>query len=341
VQQKQMSYRTALTERLIQILFKLVRRPHSRQELVREFGVNTKTISRDLDALSLEYPIVSEKRGREVVYKFADDFKFEFPQLSVEELATLLLAQESIAGIGITATGSPYAGFADSLIENVRKSLPRSVRKKMDALASVYGSSVVPAKNFAKHTETIDALASCAARNKKIEIRYHALGSNEENWRVLEPYAVYFDPDGATLKLIAFEARHGAIRVFSVDRVLSVKELTEAFSRPTDFNLKNHLTETCFNGIHGEPVTVRLKAMGVTARIFAERQFHPSQKTIGKKQVRGDSLETITIEMRVARGRGLIRFILSWLPDIEVVSPPEIREEVKNVLNKGLENFSR
>ncbi len=37
---------------------------------------------------------------------------------------------------------------------------------------------------------------------------------------------------------------------------------------------------------------------------------------------------TTTIEMRVASGRGLVRFILSWAPDVEVLSPPELVSEV-------------
>jgi predicted DNA-binding transcriptional regulator YafY len=334
-----MSYRTALTERLIQILFKLIRRAHSRPELAREFGVNAKTISRDIDALSFEYPIVSKRKGREVFYQFADGFKFEFPQISIEELATLLLAQKSISGIGITAKGSPYAEYADSLLEKIRKSLPNSVRERMDALSNVYGSSAIPAKNFARHTETIDRLSSCAVRRKKVSVHYHSLGSNEEKTRVLEPYAVYFDPDGATLKLVAYEPSYKELRVFSIERIADVKELSESFKRAREFNLKSYLDDNCFNGIHGQPVTIKLKAKGITARIFAERKFHPTQVTIEKKQRRGSSPETITIEMCVASGRGLARFIMSWLPDIEVISPKEIREEVREILAKGLELF--
>lgn len=282
-----MSYRTALTERLIQIVFKLVRRSHSRQELAREFGVDAKTISRDLDALSLEYPIESVKDGREIRYRFADGFKFEFPKVSVEELATLLLAQESIKGIGITAKGAPYAVYAETFLEKIRKSVPFSLREKMDALASVYGSAAIPAKDFARHTETIDKLTSCAVRQKRASIHYHSLGKNEERFRLVEPYAVYFDPDGATLKLIAFVPDYQELRVFSVERIAKVKETGERFTRPENFDLKKYLDENCFNGIHGAPVTVRLKAAGITARIFAERKFHPSQKIIEQKQRRG------------------------------------------------------
>ncbi len=337
--QTNMSYRTDLTERLIQTVFLLVRRPHSRQELARHFGVDAKTIRRDLDALSHEYPIIDRREGREVIYGFADEFNFDFPQIEVEELAILLLARKSIAGIGITAKSSPYAKYADSLLEKIRKALPRSIREKMEMLAGVYGSAAIPVKDFSKHIETIDRLTSAALREKKVRIRYHSLNKNADSWRELAPFAVYFDPDGSTLKVVAFDSSYGEIRVFSIDRIETVRILDEGFPRPADFDLQNYLEENCFNGIHGAPVTVRLKAEGITARIFAERKFHPSQKIIERKQQRGASPETVTIEMRVASGRGLIRFILSWLPDIEVVSPANIREEVRTAIEKGLKKF--
>lgn len=334
-----MSYRNALTERLIKILFSLIRRESSRQELANEHGVNVKTIDRFLLTINSEFPIITKKRGREVYYKFAEDSQFNFPKFSVEEVATLLLAQESIAGIGITAQGSIYGQHAETLLEKLKKSLPPSIRLRMEALSKVYGSAVVPAKDFSRHTEKIDRLASCAIRRKKVSVNYYGLNSNSEKTRIWHPYNVYFDPDGATLKVIAFDEKHQELRVFSIERILNFKELEQTFTRSNDFNLKTYLDENCFNGIHGKPLTVQLKAKGVTARIFAERKFHPSQKVIERKQKRGSSPETITIEMRLASGRGLERFIIGWLPEIEVISPKELRESVKQTLLKGLENF--
>jgi predicted DNA-binding transcriptional regulator YafY len=336
-----MSYRTDLTARLIEIPFRLAQNKCSRQMLAKEFGVDAKTISRDIDALGSQYPIISRRNGREVFYEFSDGFEFNFPKLSPSELATLLLAQEAIAGIGITAHGSPYAKYADSLLKTIRDALPFSIRERMDALSSVYGSAIIPAKKFTKHTQIIEILTNSAVNRQKIEIRYRSLNRNEEKPRIVEPYAVYFDPDGATLKLIAFDRIHKQPRVFSVERIISVKELQEKFTRPKDFNLKKYLDENCFNGIHGSPVTVRLRAKGITARIFAERTFHPSQKVIERKQRRGTSPETITIEMRVASGRGLIRFILSHLPHLEVISPRDVRDEINEILLASLPKTQR
>lgn len=334
-----MSYRTDLTERLIEIPFLLAHRSHSRQELAGIYQVDVKTISKDIAALTRNLPIEAKRKGREVYYGFPNDYKFNIPSFSPQELGVLLLAQESIAGIGITAKGSLYARHTDTLLEKIRHALPSSVTERMNALSSVYGSASIPAKDFAKHTETIDRLAYCAIQNKRIEIRYHGLNSNEEKTRILEPYAVYFDPDGATLKLVAFDPKYQKPRVFSVDHIRNIKELDEKFTRSKDFELKQYLNENCFNGIHGEPITVRLKATGITARIFSERKYHPSQKIVERKQRRGHAPETITIEMCVASGRGLVRFILSHLPHIEIISPKELREEVRQILLQSLENI--
>ena len=117
----------------------------------------------------------------------------------------------------------------------------------------------------------------------------------------------------------------------------SVKTTEDKFVRPPDFHLREYLSANCFNGIHGAPVTVRLRATGVTARIFVERTFHPSQKIIKRVRTRNGAGDSTTIEMRVAGGRGLIRFILSYLPEIEVVSPPELQAEIKKILKQSLE----
>jgi len=102
-----------------------------------------------------------------------------------------------------------------------------------------------------------------------------------------------------------------------------------------NFDLTSFLESNCFNGIHGEPMEVTLKATGSTARIFAERCFHPSQRAV-KTVISSDSLESIIVRMTVARGRGLERFIQSWLPEIEVISPTSLRDLIAENLSRSL-----
>lgn len=335
-----MSHRGELTERMLHLPLLLAERPHSQQELADIFHVHSKTIKRDIDALSRYYPIVDERDGREVTYRFSDGYKFHSPPFIPAELATLVLAQESIAATGLTALGSPFARYGRSLMAKVKSSLHPSVRDKLDALAAVFGTASVPAKDFAPHAVLIDRLTQAAVESRRILLRYYTLATDTVTERTVEPYAVYFDPDGATLKLIGYDHHRGKILPFAIDHIRALRETDETFQRPADFDLHKYLAANCFNGIHGEPLTVRLRAHGVTARVFAERTFHGSQRTVAHTPRTARQAETITIEMRVASGRGLVRFILSWGPDVEVLAPHALRHELAETYRGALKYYA-
>jgi predicted DNA-binding transcriptional regulator YafY len=322
--------RGELTERLIRILFLLAERPHSQRELAQLFDVDSVTIRRNLNELSRHYFILDEMEGREKIYRFGDNYEFRPPNLTPGELATLLLAQQAIDATGLTAFGTPFGHYGYTLLDKVRAALPRALRNKLDTLAHIFGSATIPAKDYSKFTEQIDRLTNAAMNSRRVRMRYRTLHSGQTKERLFEPYTVYFDPDGATLKVIGYDHERQAIIPFSVDHIEWLQETGEVFARPADFTLQEFLTKYCFNGIHGEPLRVQLRAYRTTARVFAERQFHPSQKIIEQ------TADSITIEMTVARGRGLERFILSWLPDVEVLAPAELHERIQAVIGESL-----
>jgi predicted DNA-binding transcriptional regulator YafY len=335
-QRHKQSRRGDLTERLIKLLLLLAERPHSQSELAGICRVNNVTIRRNLTELSRHYFIVDERREREIVYKFGDNYEFRPPTLTPGELATLLLAQQTVAAAGITAFGTPFGKYGYTLLEKVRAALPKALREKLEVLATIFGSATMPAKDYSAYAEIIDRLTNAAMSRRRVRMRYYTLHSGKTSDRLFEPYSVYFDPDGATLKVIGYDHQRKSIIPLSIDHILSLSETEEIFTRPPSYTLSGFLTENCFNGIHGEPLTVRLRAFGVTARVFAERTFHPSQQEIDKTTDRVGNVETITVEMCVARGRGLERFILSWLPEMEVLEPTDLRQKIAAILNQSL-----
>jgi predicted DNA-binding transcriptional regulator YafY len=333
------SHRGDLTERLIRILFLLAERPHSQQELAQLFGVDRVTIRRNLMELSRHYQIEDAMEGRERIYRFSEHYEFRPPTLTPGELAVLLLAQQSIAATGVTAFGTPFGRYGYTLLDKVRAALPKALRGKLDLLATIFGSAAVPAKDYSLHTETIDRLTNAAMNCSRVRLRYHTLHSGEKRDRLFDPYAVYFDPDGATLKVIGFDhsPHRKMIIPLSIDHIESLTDTHERFTRPGDFDLQTFLIENCFNGIHGEPLTVRLRASGITAQVFAERRFHPSQREISRTTDEQSNILTITLELTVARGRGLERFILSYLPEIEIVEPEGLRQRLEEILKQALQ----
>lgn len=329
-----MSHRSDMATRLTELPFMLADRPYTQKELVDHFGVDRKTIKSAIDALTDPYKITEKREGRHVYYYSIGGRKR--PDFTALELAALLLAQEAIGSTGLTAISSPFARHAESLLQKVRDWLPPSLIEKMDALAAVYGSATAPAKDFAPHAEKIDRLTDAAVARRRVVMRYHSLTSGDVKERKFDPYSVYFDPDGATIKVIGHDHEYGRISTFSVDRIRRVRETGERFQRPPNWDLRDYLARHCFNGIHGEPIRVRLRAHGVTASVFAERTFHRSQREIERYPEGAERPESITIEMEVARGRGLVRFILSWAPEVEVMEPEELRRQVAEAHRQAL-----
>jgi predicted DNA-binding transcriptional regulator YafY len=329
-----MSHADKMAARLFELPLILAERQYTQKELVGHFKTDRKTIKNNINTLKKHYKIVEKHEGRNVYYQIAGGYKR--PNFTALEMAALLLAQEAIGATGLTAISSPFAIHAESLLRKVRDSLAPSLIEKLDAMAAVYGSATAPAKDFTPYAKTIDQLTSAAVERRRILMRYHSLNSGEVKERKLDPYAVYFDPDGATIKVIGFDHEHEEIRTFSVDRIIRMRENGERFKRPPDWNLRDHLARYCFNGIHGEPIKVRLRVYGVTASVFAERTFHRSQREIERDPSDFERPDSITIEMEVAGGRGLARFILSFAPEIEVLSPPELRRQVADAHRKAL-----
>jgi predicted DNA-binding transcriptional regulator YafY len=329
-----MSHADKMAARFAELPFILAERPHTQKELADRFNTDRKTIKSSIEALRERHKITEKREGRNVYYHSVGGYKR--PDFTPLEMATLLLAQEAIGSTGLTAISSPFARHAESLLQKVRDSLPASLSEKLDAMASVYGSATAPAKDFTPYAGTIDRLTSAAVERRRILMRYRSLNSGEVKERKLDPYAVYFDPDGATIKVIGYDHEHKEIRTFSVDHIQRMREAGERFKRPPDWDLRDHLAKYCFNGIHGEPIKVRLRAHGVTASVFAERTFHRSQREVERYPPGSERPDSITVEMEVAGGRGLVRFIVSWSPDVEVISPLALRRLVAEAHRQAL-----
>lgn len=114
----------------------------------------------------------------------------------------------------------------------------------------------------------------------------------------------------------------------------SIHHLTGTGSRfdvPPDFDPRAHL-ERAF-GITGgpEPMRVRLLFAPNIATYIEERIWHSSQ--IMKRRKNG-SLE---LRMETAGWKELVRWVLSWQPDVRVLAPKKLRDRVEEKMQAALD----
>ncbi len=323
------SKRGNLTRLAIELPLLLASGFKSKTELARHFGCDKKTIKRLIDELSFHYRITEEKRGREVFYGFAEGYIFRPPALKPAEVAALWLAQKAVLMDG-SSTRLPLGQYGRSLLEKLRATLPPTLAAHLDELAAVYGTALIPAKDYTPHIETLNQVLTAAIEKRRIEIEYVSLGSQRLRSRRYDTYGLYFDPNGGTLKTFGYDSRRRGIVSLAIDHMRRVTLLEERFALPPNFtSVQSYLERYYFNGFFGAPVRVRLRFFGITARVFQERQHHVTQRVINYIPAAQGRPEMVDVEMTVARGRGLERFILSWLPEVEVLGPAWLRRRIE------------
>ena len=93
----------------------------------------------------------------------------------------------------------------------------------------------------------------------------------------------------------------------------------------------------CHHGIGGgeKPIKVRLLFEPKLAIYITERQWHRTQEFLTRRDGR--------VEMRlVTTGRKeLVRWVLSWMPDVKVLTPKSLRDRIKEKLRDGLSRQNR
>jgi predicted DNA-binding transcriptional regulator YafY len=293
----------------------------SRRELAERLDVSLKTITRDVEALSL-FPITEERDGIDVFYELLRGARPPPIDLEEEEIAALLLGAPTVLA---ALDGTPYREHVAAALAKLR--LLQRGRSERDngrrPLAEVLHARYDAPPNRGDHGDHRDhreRLLAAARERRRVWIRYFTAERQRSSERVVEPLALHHHPHG--LHLIARCLKVGAVLYFSVARVEALRVLDETFG-PADepFDMAAFL-ETVFDGRRGLPVLdVHLRVREPTASWARERYYHPTQELF---EVEGG----VEIRFRAGAPEAIVARVLSLGPDCEVVAPASLRRAV-------------
>lgn len=221
-------------DRLVSLVLLLRQRGRmSAAQLARELEVSTRTVLRDVEALSTAGVPVYAERGRHGGYALLPGFRTEL---------TGLLHDEALALLTVGNRRGEQAFGLDA-------ALASAMRKVVDALPADHGTRVDAAtRRFLLEpeidllsrrpiTEDIDAGALGAVRSAvlnghRLQIHYASRGG-EPRWDTIDPIGLV-SVRGRTY-LLASEG--GADRTYRLTRMLAARELSEAAERVPDVDL--------------------------------------------------------------------------------------------------------
>lgn len=221
-------------DRLISLLLLLRQRGRlSAATLARELEVSTRTVLRDIEALSIAGVPVYAERGRHGGFELLPGLRTELAGLNQDEALALLTA-----GSG---RGGPVFGLGSALASAMRKvvdALPQSQR----ALAGDAAQRILvdPAADLlarrADREVIADSIMATVRRavlaGQRLRIRYEPPGRGPA-WRTVDPIGLVTVRDKGYLLAMAA----GADRTYRLARILAAEALSEAAQRPEQVDL--------------------------------------------------------------------------------------------------------
>ncbi|HLV10602.1 MAG TPA: YafY family protein [Halanaerobiales bacterium] len=294
------------------------------RELAEHFGVTSRTIYRDLDKMEeMRIPIYSDEK--EHTFSILEDFYFKAPEMNEREALALLLV-----GQAFREEIFPYQEELDTAISKILNSLPESLKRVIDSSGGIvyqYGGFV----DLKCYKEYIFKIEEAIKNRKILSINYYSLSSEHSSMRKVAPYSIAYK-NGACY-LIAYCHNRREIRLFRVDRIENLEISDEIYREDRDFNIDEYLKNTWGIERSDREFRVVLVFKGKAARLVEEMVWHPSQQIIKMKNG-GLRFEVTTGSMTEIKS-----WILGYGSEVEVIRPPELKEEIRKEIEKMREIY--
>jgi predicted DNA-binding transcriptional regulator YafY len=240
-------------DRLVSLV--LLLRRHGRLSataLARELEVSTRTVLRDIEALSSAGVPVYAERGRHGGFALLPGFQTELTGLNHDEALALLVAGSrrgaQVFGLG-SALASAMLKVVDALPDDYRNTAAGAAQRLLiepetDLLSRRVASEEVP-----------DAVVRAVFAGHKLRIHYAAAGQAPK-WRTVDPIGLVTVRGQGYL----LATRSGADRTYRLSRVLAAEELDEPAQRADQVDLDRAWQErsTRFRA-GGDQVTVQVR----------------------------------------------------------------------------------
>ncbi|MFE7479048.1 helix-turn-helix transcriptional regulator [Streptomyces sp. NPDC057552] len=320
-------------DRLVSLVLLLRQRGRlSAPALARELEVSTRTVLRDIEALSAAGVPVHAERGRHGGFALLPGFRTELTGLNHDEALALLVAG-SRRGAQAFGLGSALA----SAMLKVVDALPESHR---DTAAGVAERLLIdPETDLLARRQAVDEVPGPVAAEvrravlagRKLRIRYAAV-DQAPRWRTVDPVGLVTVRDQGYL----LATRSGADRTYRLSRIMAAEELPEPAQRPDRVDLDRAWQDrsTRFR-TGGDLVTALVRVaperrqdlVGTALAVLSEE----AEETEGAESAEGaDAGGPLRLEVTFQDARHAVWALWQLATDAEVLAPEWLRTTLRD-----------
>lgn len=308
-------------DRLLSIMLLLRgRATMSARELADHLEVSTRTVLRDIEALSAAGVPVYAERGRNGGFALLEGFRADVSALNDDE-AQVLFAYTGLDTLSDLGLGSQVRQTLDKLASTASARTLERARNLRDVVHVDRRRWFVDPDD-SRH---LPALRLAAMRRQRVRMAYRGASDARARQRTVEPYGLI--ENGGRWYLVA---RHlGVTKTYRVGRVVRVTVLETSFERPAgvDLDVEWERMRARFERPAADAVTLEFRC-GRAEQRRVRRVCQPmvaSGTTIDTYESDGDSvLMRCTFRARKAA----VGMLLAFAGDVEVLTPAELRTEM-------------
>jgi predicted DNA-binding transcriptional regulator YafY len=286
-------------------------------EIARRLEVSTRTVARDVEALSAAGVPVYAERGRLGGVVLMPGFRTDVSGLTDTEMRALLALTD----------GEQGGSLGRAVASAVRKLLAAVPEARRPGIAAARRTVVVEQYGWHRagrpvgDVPALGALDRAVADDERVRIRYRSAAAEAASWRTVDPYGLV--SKAGTWYLVA--AARGTPRMFRVSRVEEVAATGTRARRPDDRDLEQVWIELRDRLEQApEAVTVRVR-VAPGRRAMVERVVAP--QLVGPPEVedtRDDEPDVVHLTFRAAGAA--VGGLLGLGAMVEVLGPPEVRD---------------
>ena len=297
-------------------------------EIAEILEVNNRMVQIYRDDLEKAGIIIESKPGRYGGYSLPKTYDSLLNlNLNPEEVMALNMAYKQLEESGFI-----YANELSVAYNKLMASLQVNKNYQGDVNDYQFVSKSSPAAlSNNQEREHCKKIHASLIQKKQIHINYYSLLNDEHQERTVSPYALYEYRN--SLYLTGFCHLRQEIRDFKISRIKSLATTDDYFVMPSDFSLKDYMTN-CLGIFKDTTQKVVLKIRHPMSQIIREKIWSDNQVITDIPNEKA-----ILFEAHLQGEIEIISWILSMGSDVEVIEPTDLKDKIKEKLEKMIKNF--
>jgi predicted DNA-binding transcriptional regulator YafY len=279
-------------------------------EIAAACGVDRRTIYRDLDLLSVSGVPIWQYRGR---FGIDREHYLTTVRLNYNEAVALYMAARLLA-----RHSDEHNPHVVTALDKLATALPEPI----SGYIARTGAHVRSRPLNERYIQVLEAITLAWSLQRKVRLWYRSPRSGQVRQRDFSPF--FLEPSGVgyACYVIGFDDWSGEIRTFKLERLERAQMLDETYEIPHHFDPDEYLAASWGIMHSEEEVEVVLQFSQKASSRVKESVWHPSQEVDDLKD--GGCLLTV----RISEPREMRPWIRSWGAEVEVLSPPSLRQEI-------------